>query len=379
VRAFAAAGRRAGREARRLPLAVHFGERREHPFSGVAQEGCRNLGRCDIGCPIGARNTIDITYVARAEAHGAEVFPLHEARRIARDGASWRVDFKDLQWHNSGTVRARTLILAAGTLGSTRLLLRHRRAIGSLSPALGTRFSGNGDALGAAFDPRAADVQGARNDIGPTMTSVLDYVDERRLILADGGLPDGFGQLLDVPRALNVIRGWRRALLRVRELLARAGVSDTPMHPRELRLRPRGVNADALVFLMMGRDAADGEIVLTKLLRRLDVRWSRAGSAQLFADLALTARELAAAAEATPFYALDGGPLGTFMTVHPLGGCPMADDPASGVVDPFGRVHGHEGLYVVDGSIVPGSLGVNPSKTIAALAERSAARLTGRA
>ena len=104
-------------------------------------------------------------------------------------------------------------------------------------------------------------------------------------------------------------------------------------------------------------------------------RWSREGSATLFADLERTANELAEAAEATPFYALEGGPLNKFMTVHPLGGCPMADDPAHGVVDDAGRVHGYPGLYVLDGSIVPTALGVNPSKTIAALAERGAARL----
>ena len=66
---------------------------------------------------------------------------------------------------------------------------------------------------------------------------------------------------------------------------------------------------------------------------------------------------------------------GALTTVHPLGGCPMADDPGRGVVDEFGRVHGYPGLLVLDGSIVPTALGVNPSKTIAALAERGADRL----
>ena len=121
---------------------------------------------------------------------------------------------------------------------------------------------------------------------------------------------------------------------------------------------------------MIGRDAADGRMRLTPLLRRFDVRWSKEGSAALFADLERTAHELAAAAQATPFYALEGGPLGKFMTVHPLGGCPMGDDPATSVVDDAGRVRGMGGLVVLDGSIVPTALGVNPSKTIAAVAER---------
>jgi cholesterol oxidase len=378
VRAFAAAGRRVGREAQRLPLAVHFGAPREHPFSGVPQEGCQNLGRCDLGCPIGAKNTIDLTYLARAEALGAMVLPLRLAKRIdppATPGGRWRVGFEDLGYRVKGAVEAPLLVLAAGTLGTPRLLLTNRRRLGRLSPALGTRFSGNGDALGMTFDPQAADVRGIRNDFGPVMTSALDYTRDRRLMLADGGLPAGFEVLFDVARGVDVITGWRRKLLQLRDLLVRAGLSDQPMHPRELRLRQCARRREELVFLMFGRDAADGTMRLTPLLRRLDVRWSMAGSSRLFADLRRTAHELAAAVSGEPFFALDAGPLGKFATVHPLGGAPMADDPRAGVVDPWGRVHGYDGLYVFDGSIVPTALGVNPSKTIAALAERGVHRL----
>jgi cholesterol oxidase len=148
------------------------------------------------------------------------------------------------------------------------------------------------------------------------------------------------------------------------------------MHPRELKLhRPREPDRDSLIFLMMGRDAASGRMQLTPLFKRFDIRWDQADSAELFRDLEKSAHELADAADATLFYALEGGPVSTFATVHPLGGCPMADDPERGVVDDTGRVHNYSGLYVLDGSIVPTALGVNPSKTIAALAERGAHRL----
>ncbi len=380
VAAFLAAGARAGREVTPLPIAVHFGEPRAHPFSGVPQEGCQNLARCDIGCPDHAKNTIDITYVARAEAHGATVLPLHEARRLdppGRAGGSWRVGFDRLDGGGSGAVHAPLVVLAAGSPGTPRLLLTNRRRLRGMSPALGRSFSGNGDALGVAFDPAAPDVRDVRNDVGPVMTSALDLTAERRLILADGGLPPGFGGVLDIARGVNVIRGWRRWLVRARAALALAGWTDQALRPRELARvgEARSPNSDALIFLMFGRDAADGRMRLTPLLRRFDIRWSRAGSAALFADLERTAHELAEAAQATPFYALEGGPLGTFMTVHPLGGCPMGDDPAASVVDDAGRVHGHPGLVVLDGSIVPTSLGVNPSKTLAALAERGIDRV----
>ena len=373
IAAFEAAARRGGRSAERLPIAVHFGEDRANPLSGVAQQGCDNLARCDIGCPRHAKNTVDITYLARAESLGAEVHPLHEALRLDPPdaaGGSWRVSFRDLQHGRTGQVEAPILVLAAGSLGSTRLLLKNRKRLPKLSPALGTRFSGNGDALGAAFDPSAPEVTGADTHVGPVMTSRIDYGAEHRLMLADGALPESFSGLLEVVRGLTLLTGWRRQLLRLRRLAARFGIGDQLVTPRSVRLKRRPPITDALVFLMIGEDAADGRMRLTRLFRRFDIRWSNAGSRELFDAMRQTTEEVAAAAEGTPYFNLDTGPLGMFITVHPLGGCPMADDPAEGVVDDLCRVHGYPGLLVADGSIVPTALGVNPSHTITALAER---------
>jgi cholesterol oxidase len=142
-----------------------------------------------------------------------------------------------------------------------------------------------------------------------------------------------------------------------------------------VRLKVRAPIGDTLVFLMIGRDAANGRFRLTPLFHCLDIRWSKVDSAELFGTMRQAAGELAQAADAGSFFALDAGPLGKFITVHPLGGCPMSDDARTGVVDDAGKVHGYDGLYVLDGSIVPTALGVNPSKTIAALAERGVERL----
>jgi cholesterol oxidase len=381
MQAFAAAGRRVGKQAQRLPLAVNFDGDREHPFSGIHQQKCQNLGRCDIGCPIHAKNTVDITYVARAERFGAEVHPLHEVLRLdppANAGGHWRVGFRDLARRTDGDVRAPVVVLAAGCLGSTRLLLKNRSRLSHVSDALGSRFSGNGDALGAAFDPRASEVGSPRTDFGPSMTSVLDYTDEHRFLLADGGLPSNFGGLLEIVRMVDAIHGWRALLLRAKRLAARLGLSDQSVTHRHLRPRPKRPIDDSLVFLMIGRDAADGQMRLTPLLKRFDIRWSRQGSEPLFAAMKQVTDELARGVGAEPFFALDTWPLSGYVTVHPLGGSPMADDPTLGVVDDAGRVHGYEGLYVLDGSIVPTALGVNPSKTIAALAERGVERLIER-
>jgi cholesterol oxidase len=259
MRAFAAAGRAAGREASSLPLAVHFGADRRHPFSGVHQQGCTNLGRCDVGCPRLAKNTVDITYVARAEQHGAEVFPLHEVLRIDppdSGGGRWRVGFRDLQYRVPGEVAAPVLVLAGGTIGSSRLLLKNRRRLGALSPALGTRFSGNGDALALALDPAAGDVRDAKTSYGPTMTSRLDYTEEAGFMVADGGLPENFGGILQAVRGVNALTGWGRVALHVKNVAARVGLSDRRVTHRNVRLRKNAPIGDSLVFLMLGRDAA---------------------------------------------------------------------------------------------------------------------------
>lgn len=373
--AFDTLAARAGLTAERLPLAVNFEADRLNPFSGVPQGACENLARCNIGCPLHAKNTVDITYLARAEQLGTEVFPLHEVQRLEREGEAWRVSFRDLQHHARGSVAAPVVVLAAGTLGSTRLLLKNRRRIGGLSPALGTRFSGNGDALGAAFDPQLPEVADARMHVGPVMTSRIDLWDEGRMMVADGALPENFSGLLKIVRGMNALTGWRRQLLRLVDLVARLGGPDRRLPSRLVKLKPDRPITDAFVFLMIGQDAGDGRMRLTRLLRQLDIRWSRDASAALFERMEATTDRLATAVDGERHFALDGGPLGKFLTVHPLGGCPMADLPVHGVVDEFGQVHGHEGLYVSDGSIVPTALGVNPSKTIAALAERNVERL----
>ena len=118
------------------------------------------------------------------------------------------------------------------------------------------------------------------------MTSRLDYIAERGLMAADGGLPADFDALLDVARGVDVIRGWRRWLLRLRNC-ARAPRLGRPLAApaRRCGCAERRSEQDALIYLLIGRDAADGRMRLSPLFRKFEIRWSKAGSAQLFADL----------------------------------------------------------------------------------------------
>ena len=194
-------------------------------------------------------------------------------------------------------------------------------------------------------------------------------------MIADGGLPSSFDDVLEVLRGVRLLTGLGRIRVGAKNLATKLGMSDRTLAPGDMRVRRRRPIGDSLIFLCIGRDAADGACASRRCSSALTSASTCARSAALFDRMRATVTDLCRAAGATAFFALDAGPLGNYVTVHPLGGCPMSDDPAAGVVDDAGKVHGYEGLYVLDGSIVPTAIGVNPSKTIAALAERGVEKL----
>ena len=238
-RAFAAAGRHAGREAEPLPLAVHFGEEREHPFSGVAQQGCENLGRCDIGCPVTPRTrstsptspapsstaprcgrcTWSTAHrAARSQGGLARALPApRRRRRRQRRGAA-------------GRARGRDARLAPAAAHQPQGACRASR------PRWARRFSGNGDALGVAFDPRRPTCAAPATTTGPSMTSRLDYTADRNLMVADGGLPAGLRRAArHRPRRQRHPRLAALAAAAARPGSCTSGWSDQSLRPREVR------------------------------------------------------------------------------------------------------------------------------------------------
>jgi cholesterol oxidase len=167
---------------------------------GVTQGTCVHLGNCDIGCDVQAKNTLDLNYLAGAEARGAEIRPLHLVRLVKPAGGGYTVQYDEIvgETLTPGQVTGGIVILAAGSLGSTELLLRSREqgALPNLSPRLGRGWSSNGDFLTPAlhFTRNVAPTR------GPTITSAIDLLDGafmgQDIFVEDGGLPDlGVGAL----------------------------------------------------------------------------------------------------------------------------------------------------------------------------------------
>jgi cholesterol oxidase len=379
-------------------LAVTFRNPGEAPVPGIPidepittlhdlpRDTCRLCGECDIGCNYGSKNTLDFNYLSQALDHDADIRPLAEVRRFERWEGGYRIEYIDhsadaeaarptgeRKQQKPVTVTAEKLVLGAGTFGSTYLLLRNRSAFPDISPALGTRFSGNGDLL--TFLHHAP--TGLNAGFGPVITSAIRVGDRldgcgeegRGFYIEDGGVPQFFNWLVESSGALHVVP--RAVMFGLRRVLAHAsGDPRSNVSGAVDRLFAGGRRSSTwLPVLAMGRDVPDGVMRLKR--GNLDLDWSTRSSSAYFAKVQRTLHEIARALDAK----LANLPLWLFkrvITVHPLGGCPMGCAPEEGVVDDRGRVFGYPGLYVVDGSVMPGPVGPNPSLTIAAFADRAA-------
>ena len=330
---------------------------------GRTQGTCVHLGNCDIGCDVNARNSLDLNYLARAETLGTDVRPLHLVRGIGPIDGGYRLWFDRI--HNGAlvpdAVTARIVVLAAGSLGSTELLLRCRDQHGTLpnlSPVLGRNWSSNGDFLTPAIHPTVplASRKVVNPTRGPTITAAVNLLETpEQSFIEDGGLPDIAGEYLRSLVEDGTAHSVVDALVRtVRVILSAPGMEDHVMP-----------------WFAQGRDAANG--VLSLQGGKLFLDWDVAKSKETIDGIVHTHQRFAAATGGIPVVPLTWTITRALITPHPLGGCGLGRDATNGVVDHTGEVFGYRNLYVADGAIVPKAIGLNPSKTIAALAERIAA------
>ncbi|MGI5227052.1 FAD-dependent oxidoreductase [Actinoallomurus sp. CA-142502] len=371
-----------------LPLA----DRPYGNLHGTQRVSCRLCGECNIGCNDGSKNSLDHTYLSAAKHHGADLRTLHEVKAIRpRPEGGYAVDYvvhdpeEKARRLPRRTITCDRLVLAAGTYGTSYLLLRDRERFPGLSQALGTRFSGNGDLL--TFLLRAKDrarIRPLDASRGPVITSAIRLPDEvdgasgRGAYIQDGGYPSFVDWMVEEADVTHEIARMARVLFeRFCAFISHAPQSRTSKELSEL-IGDGALSVSSLPLLGMGRDVPDGLLRLRG--GNLDVRWNPDTSDAYFGRVRATMRRIAHVLGAR--YA--DNPIWfrkRIVTVHPLGGAPMGRHPGEGVCDPWGEVYGFPGLYIADGAALPGSVGANPSLTIAALADRLSTRLletTGR-
>ena len=366
---------------------------------GVTQQPCTMCGDCVTGCNYAAKNTVLMNYLPDAASHGAEIFTRAGVRFVERASGRWHVHFQTL---DSGQevfdaptrfVSAAIVIVSAGSLGSTEILLRSRAQGLTLSDRIGQRFTGNGDVLAFAYNnAHAIDGVGYGHEgvdpaqpCGPCITGLIDLRGTPTLhdgmVVEEGSLPGALAPLLAA--GMHKVGGLfgQPTATGLHERVRAAA--------REMESVFRGAHHGAVnhtqTFLVMAHDAGDATLSLVG--DRLRVAWPGAGSQPVFQKIDDTLRAITRALGGTfvpnPIW---HDVLGRrLVTVHPLGGCAMADTAADGVVNHEGQVFSgvagsatHDGLYVADGAILPRPLGVNPLLTISALAERNALLLAQR-
>ncbi len=346
--------------------------------AGVDQPACTRCGDCCGGCNVGAKTSVALTYLTDAARHGAELFTHAAVRHVAkdRDGA-WTVHVRRLDTNGTApqdlVLRASHVVLGAGTLGTTEILLRSRAHGLALSDRLGHRFSANGDiiafgyganipinAIGIGHPPKLEGVE-----IGAAVSGQIEIDDEhdlgQELRVQEGVLPSALAPVLPV---LFIPNG--RLLGALKSLIA--GVYKGPF-------------ANLQTFFAVSHDSASGRFVLED--DQLSLKWPAAKDEPVYRRLDEILTSIVT--EAGGSYVKN--PLaGTVMghqpaTAHPLGGAGMGRERTDGVVNHKGQAFDtgpgrgstavHDGLYVVDGAAMPRSLGVNPLLTITALAERA--------
>ncbi len=406
-----------GRSSKLADICVFFGNDPDNPTPigvqernryGAVQTSSTYCGECDVGCNTHSKNTVDLNYLYVAEHHHQarirteclvdKIVPLNEQGKddASADGSKgYRIYYRDLKNDTIVKVTSQRVVVSAGTLGTNELLLRCRDQYGTLprlSPQLGKRFSGNGDFLG--FVIQGADP--ADPNYGPVITQYTDFnlfddfQRDHAFILEDASYPAFASWFAEGVRPWVDIPGMARKFVSTVVLLWDRLVENLLRHRKPWigsvgylfhQLLKGDLSSHSSVLLCMGLDRSDGELFLKE--GRMELNWPQDTSMSLYQAIVDCGRRFRTFARARRYLPLPtwSWPVRNNITVHPLGGCTLADDPDHGVVsaDPShrGEAFGYRRLYVADGSVLPTAVGANPVATISAVSEWIAEGITG--
>jgi len=371
---------------------------------GALQTSCTYCGECDIGCNVQAKNSVDHNYlhvarnryqaIVRTQSVVERIVPLNAAQDDDPDGDGYhgyRVVFRNVQTGDTHEVTTHRVIVSAGTLGTSELLLRCRdvhRTLPRISERLGQQFSGNGDFLAFAIDGKKE----INSTYGPVITQYTDHhlfkdLDRSKaFVLEDASYPTQAGW---ATAALGPVMNPFQMLWRtIKQVTAYAfdryypGRKNSSVGYLIQKLLSHDLSQYSAVLLCMGLDNAKGVLRLNKQ-GYLDLDWAQDSNRPLYDAILNLGERFTQFIGGRHFLPMPNWlwPMKNNVTVHPLGGCALADSPEQGVVSAKdgsrGQVFGYLGLYVADGSLMPTALGANPVATITALSEWIAHEITG--
>ncbi len=348
---------------------------------GPRRAGCTQCGGCMVGCRNNAKNTLPKNYlyfaekggaVIRPEVHVWNVVPLPHGRP---DGARFEVHFRSSTAliKKSGRVLAHYVIVAAGVMGTLKLLLDCRdrlRSLPGISSRLGTRVRTNSEALlGSVTRDKQADFSK-----GIAITSIVNADLVTRI--EPVRYPQG-SDLMRIMAAPLISNGYT---VPMRILKSFAWIMKHPLDFLQAQVLPGWARKVTILLVMQNLDNRMNILLgrnLQTFFRKGLISEKEAGheiNPRVDAGHAVT-RSFARKTNGIPMGSLGENLLDVPTTAHILGGCPMGEDASEGVIDDSFQVHNYPGLYVVDGSVMPANPGVNPSLTITALAEYAMSKI----
>jgi cholesterol oxidase len=355
------------------PLGVYFGDgngvKSKDPFFGGVgpdRDGCLQCGACMTGCRHNAKNTLPKNYLGLAEKAGAKVFPEHTAVKTEQlsDG-SWKITArKSSAWFGGKrSFTASHVVVAAGTYNTQKLLHKMKLdgTLPKISDQLGKLSRTNSEALTGSIMPKG----GTDFSKGPAITSSFFPDDHTHVEPVRYGKGSNFMGMLQTVMTDGVnIKDRRRQWLR------------------------QVVTKPSLVLKIMDVRQWSERTVVALIMQNVDSAISVKGKRGIFGyrltskndSLIPNATYIPAANEVARRIAennggIAGGHIGDLVnapfTAHFVGGCVIADSISNGVIDPYHRVYNYPTMHIVDGASVTANLGVNPSLTITAQAERA--------
>lgn len=345
---------------------------------GPARTACTACGRCLAGCAVGAKNSLDKNYLYLAEQLGAKIVPERRATAIKPlPGGGYEVTAESgFASSLRETYRAAKVIVAAGVVGTLSLLFRCRddlKTLPGISRHLGTRVRTNSEAIVGILGPTGAQPVDTG---GPAVSS--DFYPNAHTHITQNRFPPAYefmkwyyGPMIDgaVP--------WRRALQTIFAFMRR------PWRALAAWRRKAWTTQVTVLTVMQHVDNEMafrwGRGLLTGFRKGLVSEVPKGKAAPTFLKEANdAARAVAKVSGGVPQNMVTESIFGLSSTAHILGGCPMGKSADEGVIGTDHQVHGYPGLYVMDGAAVSANVGVNPSLTITALAERAVSTLSRR-
>ncbi len=395
------------RDSALVDINVFFGNDFEKPLDiglqdknryGAVQTSCVYCGECDVGCNTHSKNTLDLNYLHVAETRykatiktevlAQKIVPIDENGNDSSEANGefgYKVYWLDL---NNGkaecTALTRRVVVSAGALGSTELLLRCRdiyKTLPNINQNLGQHFSGNGDFLSFVIEGEKP----INPNYGPVITQKTDFnlfknfTREHAFILEDASYPNFAAWYINaLPARSHLQAFFKTAKLWLMNIISGNTTGEIGYVLNSLLQGDPSFYSS--VLLCMGLDNSNGTMLLSNK-GYLNIKWPYQENMSLYNKILEIGERFKTWSKAKAFIPLPNWYAKNNITVHALGGCRIADDPSKGVtsakLDTFGQVFGYQGLYVADGALLPTAVGANPVATISALSERVAEGITG--